>query len=37
VATEDVALTAGQRRAAAVVVRSCEGMLARLGTADAFA
>jgi hypothetical protein len=32
-ATEDVSLTAGQRRAAAVVLRSCEGMVAGLGYA----
>ncbi|GAA0726533.1 hypothetical protein Drose_12015 [Dactylosporangium roseum] len=31
---EDVTLTAEQRRAAAVVVRSCEGMVARVGAAD---
>jgi hypothetical protein len=32
-AAEDVALTAEQHRAAAVVVRTCEGMVARVGAA----
>ncbi|WP_432827436.1 hypothetical protein [Dactylosporangium sp. CA-092794] len=36
-AAEDVALTAAQRRAATVVVRTCEGLLARLGAAEALA
>jgi hypothetical protein len=36
-AAEDVALTAAQRRAVAIVVRSCEGMVAHMGTIDGFA